>query len=199
MLVDREERHLIFGQLFVERDRLEATLAFYFGQKLLFGAFRQPQQGDQLVGSFFKIPGLFRDDFQTVDRAILRQQHSVGVIDEPPWWRHRHHPDTVGVGTGLIGVVGLHLQVVEIAQQHQHQHHDADVGYQGAPEEQIALGTVIAHLDALFQHAFTSDLWGAITAGTAWFTLCDKGDWSLCSRHGRGSRPPVPVPADGAG
>ncbi len=177
VLVDREEGYLIFGQFLVEGDRLEAALALHLGEELLLGAFRQTQQGDQLVGGFFEIFGLFRHNFQTVDRAVFRQQHAVGVIDEAPWWRHRYHADTVGVGASLVGVVGLDLQIIEIAQQHQHQHDDADVGYQGAPEEQIALGTVIAHFDALFQHAFTSDLWGAIRAGTAWLTLYDTDDW----------------------
>ena len=155
MLVDREEGYLIFGQFLVEGDRLEAALALHFGEELLLGAFRQTQQGDQLVGGFFEIFGLFRHDFQTVDRAVFRQQHAVGVIDEAARRRHRHDADAVVVGTGLVGVVRLHLQVVEIAQQHQHQHYHANVGDQGSSEEEATLGAVVAHFDASLQHAAT--------------------------------------------
>ena len=136
---------------------LEAALALHLGQESLLGPLRQGQQGDQLVGCLLQILGLFRHDFQAVDRAVFRQQYAVRVIDEAPWRCHRHDPDPVVVGTGLIGFVRLYLQVIEITQQHQHEDDHADVGDQGAPEEQTSLGTVIAHFDAILQHAVT--LW----------------------------------------
>ncbi|MND94763.1 hypothetical protein D3C80_869940 [compost metagenome] len=157
VLVDREEGDLILGQLLEQGHRLEAALALHLGQEPLLGPLRQGQQGDQLVGRLLQILGLFRHYLQAVDGAVLRQQHAVGVIDEAPWRCHRHDPDPVVVGTGLIGFVRLYLQIVEITQQHQHEDDHADVGYQGAPEEQTSLGTVIAHFDAILQHAVT--LW----------------------------------------
>ena len=157
MLVDREEGDLVFGQLLEQGHGLEAALTFDLGQELLLGPLRQGQQGDKVVRGLLQVLGLFGHDLQAVDRAVFRQQDTVGVVDEATGRRHRYHTDAVVVGSGLISFVRLYLQVVEVSQQHQHEGDHADVGDQGAPEEQTSLGTVIAHFNAILQHAVT--LW----------------------------------------
>ena len=156
VLVEREGRHLLLGELIGQGDRVETAVALHLLEKIVLRLGVEFEQQDQLVEHLGEIVDLLGDDLEAEHRTVFRQQHPVAIEDQPAWRRDWHHLDTVVVGAGLVVVVMDHLHHIEVQQQHQGQDDDAGHGDHGSTAEEGRLGVVILDGDAFVQHGSLS-------------------------------------------
>ena len=156
VLIEREGRHLLLGELIGQGDRIETAVTWYFLEKILFRLGVEFEQQDQLVEHLGEIVDLFGDDLEAEHGTVFRQQHPVAIEDQSARRRDRHHLDAVVVGASLVVIVMDHLHHIQVQQQHQGQDDDAGHGDHGATAEQGRLGVVILDGDAFVQHGSLS-------------------------------------------
>ncbi|CAM8526374.1 hypothetical protein KLQUCP357M_22120 [Klebsiella quasipneumoniae subsp. similipneumoniae] len=143
--VDREAGHLHVAEVGFEGNRFIAAAVVHIVAEAGDVVRRQVDNRRQGLQQRGHIGNFARDHLQAIQGNILHQRYAVAIEYQPAAGGDGQHFNIVLVGTGLVEIVLLHLQMVEVENQHAKADHHQQKGDCGPADKQHLFRGVVAN------------------------------------------------------
>ena len=143
--VNREARHLHVAEVGLQRHRFIAAVVVHIVAEAGDVIRRQVDDRRQALQQRGHIGNFARDHLQAIQGNVLHQRNAIAIEYQPAAGGNGQHLNVVLVRSGLVEIMLLHLQMVEVDDQHAKADHHQQKSNCGPADKQHLFRGVVAN------------------------------------------------------